>query len=163
MGDRQLELTDQVTLVTGGGAGIGQGIALRLAAHGVDVAVLDIDASRAEATASAVEAAGRRALPVEVDCRSERISPSCSGIGPVSTDVAPSRPRATGTASSASIGRTPAPFVPRRAARPDIGTDLGTARHLRDSPPVDLVDALERANRGRSATPAIDSEEQAHD
>ena len=39
-------LTGQAAIVTGGGGGIGQGIALGLAKFGADVAVLDIDPER---------------------------------------------------------------------------------------------------------------------
>jgi NAD(P)-dependent dehydrogenase (short-subunit alcohol dehydrogenase family) len=53
--------------VTGGGSGIGRGIARRLAARGVRVGVCDIRAAAAEATASMVRAAGGTALAVETD------------------------------------------------------------------------------------------------
>ncbi|HEY2330805.1 MAG TPA: SDR family oxidoreductase [Acidimicrobiales bacterium] len=55
-------VTDRVAIVTGGGGGIGQGIALGLAKFGADVAVLDIEPARCEATVAAIEAMGRRAL-----------------------------------------------------------------------------------------------------
>ena len=60
-------LTDQVAVVTGAGAGIGQGIALGLARFGADVAVFDIDPDRAQRTADAVSDLGQVALPVAVD------------------------------------------------------------------------------------------------
>ncbi len=44
-------LTDRVAIVTGGGRGIGEGIALRLAAEGVDVVVVDQDPETARAVA----------------------------------------------------------------------------------------------------------------
>lgn len=44
-------LTGQVAVVTGGGGGIGQGIAYGLAKFGADVTVLDIDPERVEHTA----------------------------------------------------------------------------------------------------------------
>jgi NAD(P)-dependent dehydrogenase (short-subunit alcohol dehydrogenase family) len=62
-----VDLQDRVAVVTAGGAGIGRGIALRLAAHGADVAVLDIDPERAADTVAAIEALGRRALAVPTD------------------------------------------------------------------------------------------------
>jgi NAD(P)-dependent dehydrogenase (short-subunit alcohol dehydrogenase family) len=51
-----------VALVTGGGGGIGQGIALELAGAGYVVAVNDLRAAAAETTARTIEAGGGRAL-----------------------------------------------------------------------------------------------------
>jgi NAD(P)-dependent dehydrogenase (short-subunit alcohol dehydrogenase family) len=65
--DPATDLTDQVAVVTGGGAGIGRGIAVELAAHGADVVVADIDPQRAEQTAEKVRARGRAALAVPTD------------------------------------------------------------------------------------------------
>src|SRR5438094_262485 len=60
-------LTNQVAVVTGGGAGIGQGIALGMARFGADVVVLEIDPDRCEDTVARVEAMGRSCLAVETD------------------------------------------------------------------------------------------------
>jgi len=60
-------LTDQVAIVTGAGAGIGQGIAAGLAAFGAHVVIAEIDPERAAVTARMVEAAGRDALVVPTD------------------------------------------------------------------------------------------------
>ena len=60
-------LVDQVAVVTGGGAGIGQGIALGLARFGADVIVADVDPDRAAVTAAQVEALGRKGLVVPTD------------------------------------------------------------------------------------------------
>jgi len=58
----------RVALVTGGGRGIGKGIALGLAADGIDVAVTyRKDASAAEETVAEIESMGRAALAVQSD------------------------------------------------------------------------------------------------
>ncbi len=60
-------LTDQVGIVTGGGGGIGQGIALGLARFGADVVVIDVEPDRCATTQAAVEALGRRAVGIACD------------------------------------------------------------------------------------------------
>ncbi len=60
-------LAGQVALVTGGGQGIGRGIALVLAADGADIAVLDVNGTAAGGVAGEVRALGRRGLAVEAD------------------------------------------------------------------------------------------------
>ncbi|MFI5041209.1 MAG: SDR family NAD(P)-dependent oxidoreductase [Acidimicrobiales bacterium] len=67
MNPADILLTDQVAIVTAGGAGIGQGIAAGMAAFGADVVIADIDPERAQVTAALVEAEGRRALVVPTD------------------------------------------------------------------------------------------------
>ena len=61
---RAIKRNGTVAAVTGGAAGIGKAICLRLAAEGASVAVLDLDQARAERT---VDAAGTRGLALEVD------------------------------------------------------------------------------------------------
>jgi NAD(P)-dependent dehydrogenase (short-subunit alcohol dehydrogenase family) len=69
MDPSDLKLEDQVAFVTGGGAGIGAGIALAFARFGASVALAEVDRERAEATAARIEALGRRALVVPTDVR----------------------------------------------------------------------------------------------
>ena len=57
-----MPLTDQVALVTGSGRGIGQAIALALAAQGANLVINDVDAASAQVTAGDIEARGRQAL-----------------------------------------------------------------------------------------------------
>src|SRR5690349_20237975 len=61
-------LDDRVAVVTGGARGIGEAIALGLAAAGAAVAVWDVDGARAAATAGGVTSShGTSALGVTVD------------------------------------------------------------------------------------------------
>lgn len=64
------ELSGRVAVVTGGGSGIGRGLALGLASEGMTVAVADVQTPNAEAVAAEVEAAGGRAFAVGVDVTS---------------------------------------------------------------------------------------------
>lgn len=60
-------LAGKRALVTGGGAGIGRAIALKLARSGCDIALLDIDRAAAEATAAEIRALGRQAAAAAGD------------------------------------------------------------------------------------------------
>jgi len=62
-----VSLSDRIAVVTGGGQGIGKAIALGLAEGGADVAVVDIDAKAAQATAAEASAKGRRSVGLEAD------------------------------------------------------------------------------------------------
>jgi len=59
--------TNRVAIVTGGARGIGAATALRLAADGLAVGVLDLDEAGAKSTAEQITAAGGKALAVAAD------------------------------------------------------------------------------------------------
>ncbi len=58
-------LNGNTAIVTGAGRGIGRDIALSLAGHGVDVAVLDVDIEGAAETAGLVKKAGQDSIAVK--------------------------------------------------------------------------------------------------
>ena len=60
-------LTDKVAVVTGGGGGIGRGIAIGLAEFGADVVVLDVVEKAAEEVAALVREKGCKALAIAAD------------------------------------------------------------------------------------------------
>jgi len=62
-----IELRDRVALVTGGGSGIGQGIAGVLAKQGAVVAIADLTLDRAEAVAAELAAGATTARAFQVD------------------------------------------------------------------------------------------------
>ncbi len=63
------ELEGRIALVTGAGSGFGRAAALQFAEAGAKVAVSDIDGAAAEATATAIRAAGGAARADRVDVR----------------------------------------------------------------------------------------------
>jgi NAD(P)-dependent dehydrogenase (short-subunit alcohol dehydrogenase family) len=64
-------LNGKHALITGAGSGIGRAAAIRLAAEGADVSVIDIDIDAARATASYIDDAGGRASARTADVANE--------------------------------------------------------------------------------------------
>ena len=56
-----MKLRDKIAVVTGGGAGIGEGITRCLAEEGADLAIVDVNRENAEQVAAAAKSLGRRA------------------------------------------------------------------------------------------------------
>jgi 3-oxoacyl-[acyl-carrier protein] reductase len=62
-----MKFQGKVSIVTGGGTGIGEAIALAFAREGADVAVWDLDGNRAEKVSEAVRKMGRKSLAIEMN------------------------------------------------------------------------------------------------
>jgi 2-deoxy-D-gluconate 3-dehydrogenase len=82
------DLSGRVAIVTGGNGGIGRAIALGLAGAGAAVAILGRNADKSRAVVAEIEAAGGRAVAVEVDVADRaRLQPAIAAaegaLGPV--------------------------------------------------------------------------------
>ena len=62
-----MNLNGKVAIVTGAGQGIGRGIAIQLAHSGASLAVVDVDAARAETVTQEIEDLGHSALAIHAD------------------------------------------------------------------------------------------------
>src|ERR1700693_2339557 len=60
-------LEGQVAIVTGGGQGIGKAIALRFAAEGADIGIIDVNRKNGEAPGKGIRDLNRRALSIAAD------------------------------------------------------------------------------------------------
>jgi NAD(P)-dependent dehydrogenase (short-subunit alcohol dehydrogenase family) len=79
MSDR-FSLKERVAIITGGGTGIGRGIALVLADHGADVVLAARRPEPLASTAREIEALGRRALNVPTDVTSPQQCEDLVGV-----------------------------------------------------------------------------------
>jgi NAD(P)-dependent dehydrogenase (short-subunit alcohol dehydrogenase family) len=61
------DLSGRIAVVTGGGMGLGEAIAVGLAQHGADVAIADLQPAAAERTARRIEELGRRSVAITCD------------------------------------------------------------------------------------------------
>jgi meso-butanediol dehydrogenase/(S,S)-butanediol dehydrogenase/diacetyl reductase len=76
----------KIALVSGGGSGIGRAAAIGFAAHGANVAVVDLDAARASAVADEITRGGGTAIAIAADAGSPvgieaMIAGTCAAFG----------------------------------------------------------------------------------
>jgi NAD(P)-dependent dehydrogenase (short-subunit alcohol dehydrogenase family) len=99
------ELQDKVIIVTGGGSGIGEAAALRLASDGARVVIADMNAEQGAAVVRKIESLGQRAKFVAVDVSRE---PQVEAlVASVLADFG----RLDGAYNNAGIGTMPAPVT----------------------------------------------------
>jgi NAD(P)-dependent dehydrogenase (short-subunit alcohol dehydrogenase family) len=70
-------MTDRAALITGASWGIGHATAIALAEDGFDTAVTDLSTDMLARTVAAVEAKGRRAVPLALDTRDQASVDTC--------------------------------------------------------------------------------------
>ncbi|MDR4533049.1 SDR family oxidoreductase [Glutamicibacter sp. PS] len=87
----QYEVADRSAIVTGAGSGIGEAIALLLAANGTKVVVQDLNGEAAQATVEQIEAAGGQAVAVIGDASStgviDQTIAAATGMAPLKIGV----------------------------------------------------------------------------
>ncbi len=98
------DLTGRTALVTGAGQNVGAAIACALAAQGATVAVNDVRAERADATARTITASGGAALAAPFDVTSlDAVTAGVAAIGPVDILV-------NNAGNGGEAGMVPTPF-----------------------------------------------------
>jgi 3-oxoacyl-[acyl-carrier protein] reductase len=81
--ENSFSLQNRIAVVTGGGQGIGEGIAIRLHAAGAKVAVLDVNEEAAESVAKAVQGLGVRCDVSSASSVKSAIDRIRGGLGPI--------------------------------------------------------------------------------
>jgi 3-oxoacyl-[acyl-carrier protein] reductase len=67
-----MKFPGKVSIVTGGGAGIGEAIALALAREGAHVAIWDLDGNRAERVSSTIQKMGHQSIAIQMSVSNAR-------------------------------------------------------------------------------------------
>jgi NAD(P)-dependent dehydrogenase (short-subunit alcohol dehydrogenase family) len=62
-----MQLEGKIAVITGGGRGLGKGIALTFAAEGADIVIAARTEAALKETATEIEAMGRQCLPIVTD------------------------------------------------------------------------------------------------
>lgn len=83
-----MQLNDRMAVVTGAGSGLGQAIALALAARGAAVGAVDVSGDRAQATVDSIESTGGKAIAFTADVSDAQqldaaISGTIATLGPL--------------------------------------------------------------------------------
>ena len=75
-----MRLTDKVSIITGGGQGIGRATAVKFAAEGAKVAVCDINQAAVDDTVREILASGREAVGFNVDVTDRVCTVTCGRV-----------------------------------------------------------------------------------
>ena len=137
-------MVERIAVVTGGGSGIGEACALRLAGDGFAVAVLDLDRAGAERVAAAIREGGGRAEAHVCDVA------DAAALGDVAVRVEAELGPVEALVTAAGIINNPSTLMEMDTAEHDRVWQVnyhGTVRTLRA-----FVPAMERRRRGAVVT-----------